>query len=591
MDTSPQIFKVCLTMAGAVSAGAYTAGVIDYLMETLELWEQAKQRNRDIRQAHPDDYLQQGYDPSIPMHNVEIEVVSGASAGGITGTLFMISALEGIRAINRDNPDKKNNKLYRCWVQMADDEVDTMTHLLSTDDISLGKVDSLLNSYPIERIADEALNIRQVRDYPPYVSKDLDLILTISNLRGINYKINFAGNDPASGTLITNHSGFFRYRMKNEQNEAGIPKDEKKLYYVLDPHDAQDREQFKVATLSTAAFPIGLKPRRLSIPSLYIHRYSNYLFDRDRGIEVVDKPDEHGNFKFLSVDGGLINNEPFGYALKVLKEKFPDIEEHNDYAIIMIDPFPNYTEEHGDQDQSSDIFSVAKKVLTALRNQVMFKQDEIFNALDGNIRTRFLVAPSRKYKDEKGEIRRAPNPLACGAMGGFSGFLDRRFREHDFELGRKNCQSFLRYFFSLEASEAALRFQTELSDEALERFGFYEVPGERSTKTFFPIIPDIKVKQAYDNTYDESYGEDAKIAGLPFPQISPLALKKKYNKPLLHRVRALSFGFLSRPFHRVLMRVFMINRRIRNKLMHEIISNLDGQGLVKEVTMKELRDL
>jgi len=29
-------------MAGAVSAGAYTAGFIDYLFEVLELWEEQK---------------------------------------------------------------------------------------------------------------------------------------------------------------------------------------------------------------------------------------------------------------------------------------------------------------------------------------------------------------------------------------------------------------------------------------------------------------------------------------------------------------------------------------------------------------------
>ena len=31
-----------LTMAGAVSAGCYTAGVLDYLFEILDLWERAK---------------------------------------------------------------------------------------------------------------------------------------------------------------------------------------------------------------------------------------------------------------------------------------------------------------------------------------------------------------------------------------------------------------------------------------------------------------------------------------------------------------------------------------------------------------------
>jgi hypothetical protein len=38
----PTTFHLGLTMAGAVSAGCYTAGVMDYLFEALDLWERAK---------------------------------------------------------------------------------------------------------------------------------------------------------------------------------------------------------------------------------------------------------------------------------------------------------------------------------------------------------------------------------------------------------------------------------------------------------------------------------------------------------------------------------------------------------------------
>ena len=35
-------FHLGITMAGAVSAGCYTGGVMDYLFELLDLWEKAK---------------------------------------------------------------------------------------------------------------------------------------------------------------------------------------------------------------------------------------------------------------------------------------------------------------------------------------------------------------------------------------------------------------------------------------------------------------------------------------------------------------------------------------------------------------------
>ena len=55
--------------AGAVSAGAYTAGVMDFLIETLHNWEQHRGK------------------PGVPTHRVVIPVIGGASAGGMTGIL------------------------------------------------------------------------------------------------------------------------------------------------------------------------------------------------------------------------------------------------------------------------------------------------------------------------------------------------------------------------------------------------------------------------------------------------------------------------------------------------------------------------
>ena len=42
-------FKIGLCMAGAVSAGAYTAGVMDYLIEALDEWEKQKKEHPQFR--------------------------------------------------------------------------------------------------------------------------------------------------------------------------------------------------------------------------------------------------------------------------------------------------------------------------------------------------------------------------------------------------------------------------------------------------------------------------------------------------------------------------------------------------------------
>src|SRR5690349_1151112 len=85
-DTSPSRppgpdtpFEIGLVMAGAISAGAYTAGVIDFLIEALDEWEAAKRHARE----NPDDPKSR----ECPMHEVKIKVMAGASAGGMTAAI------------------------------------------------------------------------------------------------------------------------------------------------------------------------------------------------------------------------------------------------------------------------------------------------------------------------------------------------------------------------------------------------------------------------------------------------------------------------------------------------------------------------
>ncbi|MEM6686678.1 MAG: patatin-like phospholipase family protein [Bacteroidota bacterium] len=523
-------FKICITMAGAVSAGAYTAGVIDYLLESLHLWEQAKARNIQLGKAHPD------YDDSIPMHDLELEVLSGASAGGITGTLALLSLLDkDHQFVNKDNPEGKHNIFYQSWVKMADTDTETsLMKLLATDDVRADEYpESLLNVTPIEAIADTALKTNANVSFPNYVSKDLDLVLTTTNLRGLNFNIDFKHSE----TVITNHGGFFRYRIANEENHPGIPQNDSSLYFVLDLEDEEHVSYLKDATLSTSAFPIGLKSREIKIAHEYVARYPKYLFDRSEGIRVDLKKDS--NYTFNSVDGGLINNEPFGICMKVLIEKNETIREDDNYAIIMVDPFPNQDHDSDAYDTKSDIISIAKGMFKALRNQVMFNQDGIIEALSLSDRTKFLVAPKRKHKSANGWIR-SKKDLASAPLSGFGGFLDESFRKHDFHLGRKNCQSFLRYYFAVENKNIAKRFGAEVTTVAKERFSFSDKDDLHKTPKYFPIIPDMRALHLINKEYDtKNYGEDAYLTYPTYPTFDMQAFEKTYKKPIQKRTRAI----------------------------------------------------
>ena len=127
-------FKIGLTMAGAISAGAYTAGVLDFLLEALAQWDAARARG-----LPPDDR-------GVPAHAVEISVVSGASAGSICAALF--AAIVGRRhaPMSGDAPPLRGaNKLYDTWVRDA-----RMEGLLESNDFSGDDaVIAWLSIYPI----------------------------------------------------------------------------------------------------------------------------------------------------------------------------------------------------------------------------------------------------------------------------------------------------------------------------------------------------------------------------------------------------------------------------------------------------------
>lgn len=566
MNMPTKKFKICITMAGAVSAGAYTAGVIDYLLESLQLWEEAKAQNKKLGKEHPQ------YNHSVPMHDVELEVLSGASAGGITGTLAVLSLLnKKHQFVNKDNPKGENNIFYQSWVKMADSDAETsLMKMLHTDDIKSEKYpESLLNVAPIEAIADNALKTNNQVAFPNYVSKSLDLVLTTTNLRGLNFHIDFKDSE----TVITNHGGFFRYKIANDTYKPGIPENDSSLFYVLDLQNEMHINYLKDATLSTSAFPIGLKSREIKIAHEYVARYPKYLFDRSEGIRVdLQKED---TYTFNSVDGGLINNEPFGICMKVLIEKNETIRDDDNYAIIMVDPFPN--QDHGADafDTKRDIISIAKGMFKALRNQVMFNQDGILEALSLSNRTKFLVEPKRKQPSGNQWIR-SKKDLASAPLSGFGGFLDESFREHDFHLGRKNCQSFLRYYFAIENTNINKRFGSDVTEEALQRFSFSAKEDESKTPTYFPIIPDMRALDIINKEFDtENYGEDAYLAYPTYPKFNMESFDKTYKKPIQKRIRTIVKSLTKSKFYTFAFRLlgqrktYRLVRKTIEKSLHE----------------------
>lgn len=561
-----KVFRIGIAMAGAVSAGAYTAGVIDYLLESLSRWEKAKEKNKSIAEkikleTNPQqvEKLKKQYDPSVPMHDVIIDVIGGSSAGGMTAAITTLSLFEGIRPINEvENPNKEGNKLYDSWVNLNDDfenDVPTLHQMLGTEDISEGKgVLSFLNSRPIDAIAEKAMNLTRIQPYlPDYISKDLEVILTITSLRGIPLAVNFyeeqkkSGDEPPKPAhKMSLHKGVAHFRLQRDgdpaENEGPLP---------FNPKEELHRRALLDAAIATGAFPLGLAPRHIrNISKNYLEGMVKRMFARrdaqgnlDQSlsarllhIELEDKP-----FDFYAVDGGTVNNEPFGEVIKALESKYKDQAEKN-YAILMIDPFPNFEKEAApDIAKRPTILDLAPMVIGAIRGQAMIKESDLVEGLTDDHTLR-MIFPSRRFKNEKGEMEKDPYPISCGSLDGFGGFFSRDFREHDFQLGRKNCQSFLRNYFGIPIDRARQMSVFEgwnEEDPRHKRFFSPEVNG-------YPIVPDITY---YPEGYQPDEASDYEAYTLSTPNRHPVeaeeifALKDKIH----HRLKTVLLNLSPKP--------------------------------------------
>lgn len=483
--------RIGISMAGAVSAGAYTAGVMDYLLEALENWQKAKDLNL----------------PGVPKHNVLIEVLSGASAGGMTAVITTAAVQKDFPHVNQQNylsGVNKDNPLFDSWVNLTEDEKnDMMNQMLSTDDIvgseSINpekEVRSIFNSLFIEKIARRTLDsiINDPRTKRQYIADNLELFTTITNLRGFNYKLQFITALGPREDRMTMHKDLVHFQL----NPLGTYNNDGKIPIHFSTTGGLNRKLLIDAAISTGAFPVGLSPRVLVREAKYIN--DNPLLKITHGKSNLVDPTK--DYNTVCVDGGVINNEPYDLTETLLmNRRKAEIEKEKDLAtakayepaksastfdttILMIDPFPNYDESPTDYFDLQAIKFAATQLLGAMRQQLMIKSDLLEKAYDDFDYSRFMIAPIRT----SGGITQKES-IACGALGGFGGFFNRDFRVHDFMLGRRNCQRFIQQYFCVAQSASNPIIQYGYEDFEKDSIRFF-MP---ETTDLLPLIPDIRI--------------------------------------------------------------------------------------------------
>jgi Patatin-like phospholipase len=470
-DLPQREFQIGLAISGAVSAGAYAAGVFDFLIEALDEWEKCRT------------------DATVPNHRIGLKVMSGASAGAITAAIGAVSLAEERGQLNAQDPSSYHYlpKLYESWVEKptlaaasgksdflsltdldvrpnVEDDFSRTSGIERPTEADPAVVTSVLNAQLLDEIAKAAIAVKQVRASPRlWVSETLHLYMTLTNLRGVPYQVPFDGGN----YHMISHGDRVHYALKGlgawstkSKFADNDKKRELQAIWLAAGSDEQKRKwkDYAICALASSAFPVGLAPRLIGATlgaNNSLNEYDGRLFPID-DIVGDERITPHFNksvlaeqpFWFTCADGGIIDNDPFEYARFSLKENLdqPLVStlEAVDRAVIMISAFPEEKPILRQGEPRTDIVGLFSALMPALINQARFKPDELALAADENHGSRYLIGPSRVVngKDQRYAI-------ASGLLGGFGGFVSRSFRDHDFQLGRRNCQWFLRTCFAL----------------------------------------------------------------------------------------------------------------------------------------------
>lgn len=549
-------FHLGLCMAGAVSAGAYTAGVMDYLIEALQEWQKRKEAGL----------------PDTPTHKVVIPVMGGASAGGMTAIITAAALNNPLIPVSKPSADlmaeHRENKLYHSWVDLL--SADMFPMMLNTSDINDNGIISLLNSSFIDDIAQRALkaDVTSWKPMPAFFDPELKVFTTLTNLQGFGYNISFTANIPSDKYYMSIHNDYACFKMNNGNGEADG-------WMPLDFKNNVNCDVARNAAMATGAFPVGLQSRKLTRKSADVN-----LMPFCSGI-TKQFPVPPPVCETLNVDGGVINNEPFDKVREVLIDKTGqhDEKEYHDFhkfksTVLMIDPFPSQKPTPITPDQK--LFKVMGLTFSAMMQQMRAKPAHLAEAMNDDKAGQYLIAPTRKRPSLDGTMQEVAGDkaIACGAFDGFSGFMNKEFRIHDYFLGRFNCELFLRNYFTVPESA--------LEHNEIFREGYKNINKEqfRAPDGSYPIIPVFAPKPAANYFPMPVFSSGTNWPVVPQRSIDAFEpyLKKRVQALLLNAVK-------TKPFNKFLIWVgakVVLNKMLTNSAMSAIKESLIKHQLLRK---------
>jgi cellulose biosynthesis protein BcsQ len=445
------VFEIGLTLDGGLESGPYMAGVMSFFLDAIESWKRAAAIG----------------ETDVPNHRVALRAIAGASAG----TLVSANAVEALLA-SEDQRNEARKELESFWID-ALDAGDLMPGHVQPDVLPSQTIfsgDALLARYASGRPAPTQA-VGTASDMP------LEVFLCFSNLDGIPYSLD--------GGLVSDHLDYMHFVSDDKVSPSGaIP-----LRGSLS--DAEETWRlFRNVAIAGASLPPFLPPRTVSVTAdRYLRRYSTKATTQDSSearsdsapvqlIPALDTSD--GAISFRACDAGflplatleLVQGSLSGVDTAGARRGFATTS-----ATVMIQPLPTLRS-RGRFKLGDRLLSVPLgAMLLASFNQSRFRPTELALAGDEFTFNRFAIAPRRSTA----ALGRAAEPLACAGLGGVGGLLERAFRQHDFQLGRRNCQRFLRQIFVLPESNPIFANCTVASRDRFRMMS--------RTGAYLPLIP------------------------------------------------------------------------------------------------------
>jgi len=508
-----QTFELGLALGGTVSAGAYTAGALDFLVEALDAWY--RQREIEERQNTPDDRR------VAPLHDLRLEIVTGASGGGACAALLS-------RALQFEFPhmtpatdrDQTGNPFYDAWVRAL--VLMGPTGLLATRDLDAkpppDKLPSLLDTTLIDDLGvstiaftGDSLGTRTSPSKRAYLRNPLRIVVTLTNLRGVPYVATFSGvpvGSTATGTdqgeFFVDHADYGRFAVEQPSGtpaRQGPRPDEFFIPAASSAGGGGAWTQLGEYGKATGAFPGALRARNLTRP-IEQYRYRVSVQPDATGVarpfpllpawdQLVDP--KSGNFpaidSFCAVDGGALDNEPIGLArtwLAGMTAHNPRDPKTSQRAVLLIDPLAD-APYFGPSVNPGLVRIVAPFILGEI-GAARYLTSDLLLMVDPTICSRFLLAASGTTPKgwQVGETA-----ITSSGLGAFAGFLHEDMRRHDYLLGRANCQRLLKNDFALDAENPLFSHWTPQQR-------IQHTIKDASGRDFLPIVPLIGPVAGYE---------------------------------------------------------------------------------------------